>query len=372
MMQSSVWYDTVSDKNISKRVIKMNLQNIMNDIQSGLTGDPRRDAQYLYDQVEQYKNSEYAEDVARGCAEILRQMMPEKERKMMDMLLRQDTEINEAMNKAQAQMNQGHMTDARKTLADEIKKVEHDKLYQDTTDQEFRSFDDPFEQVIYMYRSNTKRQIERADEAVGRLYFLNGYLLSENAEMGAARASFNKALRYNPVSSTIGLQIADTYKQEGKLNKFADATMEVLHNAFSSKAIAQCMRNFGYFFSEREDWQPALAFNLLSLTFDEKNQEAENEIDYIHGQAKAAGVDLHPPIPDDFKEYEGRYGFMTHADPDVIGIAWSTGKHNYEEGDLRTAKYFLNIVYELTKDEETKGMLDQIEKAESEGNGTKA
>lgn len=344
----------------------MNLQNIMNQIESGLTGDPQRDARYLYDQVEQYKNTEYAGDVARGCAEILRQMMPENERRKMDMLLRQDTEINDAMNKAQAQMNQGHMNDARKILADEIKKVEQDKLYQDDTEAEFRSFEDPFEQVIYLYRSKTKRRIERADEAVGRLYFLNGYLLSENAEMGAARSSYRKALHYNPVSSTIGLQIADTYKQEGKLNRFANATMDVLHNAFTTKSIAQCMRNLGYFFSEKEEWQAALAFNCLSLTFEEESEEAKHEIDYISSQAEAAGIELHEPRPEDFKEYEGRYGFLTHADPDVIGIAWSTGKHNYEEGDLRTAKYFLNIVYELTRDEETKAMLDEIEKREKE------
>lgn len=340
----------------------MNLENIMNQIQSGLIGDPQRDAQYLYDQVEQYKNTEYAEDVARGCAEILRRMLPEKEQRTLDLLLRQDTEINEAMNKAQVQMNQGHMTDARKILAGAIKKVEQYKLYEDTTQEEFRSFDDPFEQVIYMYRSKTHRRIERADEAVGRLYFLNGLLLSENAEMGAARASYKKALHYNPVSSSIGLQIADTYKQEGKLNRFAGATMNVLHNAFTSKTIAKCMRNLGYFFSEKELWQEALAFNLLSLTFEEKSKEAEDEIDYIRGQAKASGVELHEPLPEEFQDYERRYGFLTHPDPDVIGIAWSTGKHNFENGEDRTAGYFLKIVYELTGDEETKQMLDAIEK----------
>lgn len=334
----------------------------MNQIQSGLTGDPKHDARYLYDQVEQYKNTEYAEDVARGCAELLRQMLPDKERKTLDMLLRQDTEINEAMNKAQMQMNQGHMTDARKILADGIRKVEQYRLYEDTTSEEFRSFEDPFEQVIYMYRTKTKRRIERADEAVSRIYFLNGYLLSQNAEMGAARASFKKAQHYNPVSSAIGLQIADTYKQEGKLNRFASATMEVLHNAFTTKTVAKCMRNLGYYFSENNLWQEAFAFNLLSLTFEEDSKEAENEIDYIRGQAKAAGIDLHEPLPEDFQKYEKKYGFLTHADPDVIGIAWSVGKHNYEEGDLRTAKYFLGIVYSLTRDEETKKMLDDIEK----------
>lgn len=338
----------------------MNLENIMKQITSGLTGDAQRDARYLYDQVEQYKNTEYADDVARGCAEILREMIPDDQRKVLDQLMRQDTEINEAMNKAQEQMNKGFMTKAREILSNEIRQVERDNLYEDNTEEEFRAFDEPFEQVMYRYRSKTKRHIVNADDSVEKLYFLYGLLLSQNAEMGAARKAFQKALHYNPVSSTVGLQIAETYKQEGKLNKFINSTLNVLQNAFQTKVIGQCMQNFSYYFAENEKWQEAFAYLLLSLTFEEESQSAKDELNYIQEQAQSAGIELHEPTPEDFQHYEQRYGFLTHADPDVVGIAWATGKHNFDEGSKPTAKYFLQIVYDLTKDEETKELLAQI------------
>ncbi len=338
----------------------MNARTIMAKIESGLTGDRDRDAHYLYRMVEQYQDSEYAEEIARGCADLLRQMIPEEGQKTLDLLMKMDQEVNEALMDAQKQMSVGHMKEARQILDAAVKKVESYKLYQDTTGEEYRTFEEPFEQALYLYRSGTKRRIQRADESLQRLYFLYGYLLAEHAEMGKARAMLKKAQHFNPVSASIGLQIADTYKQEGKLNRFAKETMGVFRNAFKEETIAACLRNLAYFFAEKGFWQESYDFNLLSLTFDENDEETMHELDYVSNSAREEGLDLHQPKPEDFAGYEKRYGFLTHADPDVIGIAWSTGKHDFEEGNARSAAYFLTIVYSLTHDEEAKAMLDRL------------
>lgn len=50
---------------------------IMDDITSKLTGDPKKDIPYLNQQSELYKDHEYAKEILRACGRLIYEVMPE-------------------------------------------------------------------------------------------------------------------------------------------------------------------------------------------------------------------------------------------------------------------------------------------------------
>lgn len=52
-------------------------EEIMKEITSGLTGDPKQDMSYLQEQMEKYKDHEYGKEIIRACGRLLYKAMPD-------------------------------------------------------------------------------------------------------------------------------------------------------------------------------------------------------------------------------------------------------------------------------------------------------
>jgi hypothetical protein len=84
---------------------------------------------------------------------------------------------------------------------------------------------------------------------------------------------------------------------------------------------------------------------------------AQSELYYI--QSKVGGE---PILPSDeqLEEYAIRYEFPLGASQDVLGLAYAYGKHSLDAKAYDGARYFLDIVYGLTSDEDVRELLNQI------------
>jgi tetratricopeptide (TPR) repeat protein len=333
---------------------------IISNIRRGLTGDDTHDARYLYEAAEAYKDHPEGGEIAAACGTMLMDMIPEDRRADLDRMFRRQQGIDEAIVRAQQEIKRGMLHKAEQILFEAVKSAGRARMYTDNTKEEYRSFTEPYEQILYVYRTQTKRRIKNADNALLRLYFLYGSVLLEEGKMGASRASFKKARNLNPVSTPAALRIAESYRMEGKLMKMAAAAKEAHKNAYKAADVAAAMRYFAYFFSEKEKWQEALTYLLLSLTFDKDNQEAKEEIAYVRRSAREGGLVLQEPSEEVIAQIEETTGFPVHPDLDVVGIAWNAGTENYSRGDFEKAEYFLTIVYDLTGDQESLHMLKKI------------
>ena len=63
---------------------------------------------------------------------------------------------------------------------------------------------------------------------------------------------------------------------------------------------------------------------------------------------------------DELKKIAEKYGFPVGADPDVLGLSYSYGKHFAEAGQYAGARYCWEITYGLTDDEEIKKMIESL------------
>ena len=62
----------------------MDLEKILKEITSGLTGDNTKDMQYLKEQSEKYKEHEYAKEILRACGRLMYELIPSDKKKELE------------------------------------------------------------------------------------------------------------------------------------------------------------------------------------------------------------------------------------------------------------------------------------------------
>ena len=148
----------------------------------------------------------------------------------------------------------------------------------------------------------------------------------------------------------------ETYKMEGNLEEVWKKTIEAFSIAFRPAHVARCYRNLGYYFVEKKKYSEAISAYMLSLRYEKDSKQVQSELYYIN---QVSGGVKEPSI-EEIKMYAEKYGFPVKANDDIIGLAYTYGKHFSDDGKGKVAKYFFNIVYDLTNDHSIKELIDSI------------
>lgn len=231
--------------------------------------------------------------------------------------------------------------------------------YQDDQVSAYHAFDEPFEEVLYRYRSEPTKTLRQADIPYAEIYMLYGSLLVELKRFPEAQEALKKGLRWNPMCFDIMSEYAETYKIAGDLDQFFALTLEAFKIAFHSADVARCYRNLGYYFVEKEKYSEAVGCYLMSMGFDRESPQAQSELYYI--STKTDGK-IKEPTLDEMKKYAKKYSFPIGPDDDVLGVALAYGKLFLQQEDPQKSRYFLNIAYDLTDDEALKEIIDSLPK----------
>ena len=82
-----------------------------------------------------------------------------------------------------------------------------------------------------------------------------------------------------------------------------------------------------------------------------------NIIYYIQSKAQKG---FKEPTMDELREYGEKYNFPIGVSDDILGIAFSYGKHFADDGEKEGAIYCFEIFYELTDDEKIKDLIETL------------
>ncbi len=332
--------------------------SIMREITAGFSADSKKDIAYLQEQMEKYKNHEMGQEIIRACGRLMYELLPDDKKEELCRLINNESSGTEAtLEEVRFNIYKKNYDKALKIMEALVKKIEDMNAFQDDQVSEYHVFDEFFEEVLYQYRNKPKKDVRRAQVPYTEVYLLYGSLLVELQRIQDARVSLEKGLKWNPVSFRIMSEYMEIFKMTGDLDKFYALTLDAFKIAFHAADVGRCYRNLGYYFVEKELYSEAVAVYLLSTQYDQEAKQVQSELYYIN--EKTGGKIAEPSI-NDTKAYAEKYGFPMGADGDVLGLAFSYGKHFMEQNEANAARYFLNIVYELTDDEEIKKLIDQI------------
>ena len=331
---------------------------IIKEINAGLTGDYEKDMKYLDEKSHEYKDHEMGKEILRACGRLMYEIMPEEKKQALNKAIEKDRNGDRAViDEIRFNIYKKEYDKALKMLEDYEKKIVALGLYEDDKVSEYFQFDEFMQEIIYKYRNKPEKAI-RAAQSIPycEVYMLYGGLLVELKRLEEARTMLKKGLRWNPLNFDMTMEYIETFKMEGNIDKAFELTIDAFKIAIHPAQLARCYRNLGFIFVEKKLYSEATACYIMSDQFEKDAKQTQSELYYIQ---HVTGKTFNPSMKD-FEAYSKKYGFPIGADDDIVGLAYNYGKHFLKEGEFEGAKYCLGIAYELTEDESIKKILAEI------------
>ena len=331
---------------------------IMREIESGLSGDPREDYEYLMNMADVYREHSRAKDIHRAVGRLIYSLVPaEGQAKFADVLEKERKKFLDRLDNIRFRMFREQYEEALKE-AEELIALAESGLYADDDTGTYFTFDEAFEEVLYTVIHQPVKEVRRAAVPMSRIYGTYGILLVELGRITEAQEALKKGLRWNPCDMEIRTEYAETLKMQGNEEEYLDCVLENMKYCFRPKHLARAYLDLGYCFIEKNMYSEATFLYYLSMRYEPESKQAAAELYYIE---QKADTEIHALRTDEIKALAETYEFTIGPDPRIVSTAYHLGKHcldNHEPG----AEYYLRIVYDLTKDEETGKLLEGIVK----------
>jgi len=97
--------------------------------------------------------------------------------------------------------------------------------------------------------------------------------------------------------------------------------------------------------------------NYLSMSFDKEDKVAYYELVYISNKT---GLEIKPPDSHSIKKILEDNDIQFGANILILSIVYSIGQEAQKNNQNEIAKFYYNIVFDLTKDNEIKKVMDNL------------
>ncbi len=225
------------------------------------------------------------------------------------------------------------------------------------------SFGHILETYYYSYFKKDESKLEYAQFNVTGYYRLYGFCLMHKEDYEGAVEAYQCALKWNPVDIDTMFQLGELYKKKGDLDNCKKITFEAYHYCCTRATMARFYRNLGFYYLESYKPETAAAlYTYSNIYYSTKN--AENELKFIE---KATNKPLKEFTLPELQQILKDNNIPAGPDSDTIGITFRVGQLELKAGNTEAAKDCFIMVYDLTQDEEVKGILDSITTTEEGG-----
>lgn len=343
----------------------MELEQILQEISAKLTGDNKSDIAYLFQAVEKYRDHQLGTEIIREIRRMIFERLPEKEQEEWSELLQQDIKKSfySKFDEVKEKVRNGEYETALsiiEPITKDLEKMISLGLCQDDSVSEYRHFSSLFEEVLYKELYHPTRTIRGVFLPIGTAFSICGSVLIDLNRAESARLALGKARQWEPMNVSLAFEYAETYKQQGNMEKFLQTTRKVYEIIYKKTDLARFYRNIGYYFIEKKLWVEAMGVFILSLNFDAKSTAASGEMAYIE---EKAGKKIEWPKIEEIKEICQKYDIPFGPNTNVAALAYRYGKALFDEKMSDYAKYFLEIAYSMVPAPEIKKMLDSLGEA---------
>ena len=332
-------------------------EEIMHIITAGLTGDQKTDIKYLHSKMEEFKDHKYGKEIVRACGRLMAKLLPEEALEELNKVMNNnDLGIDATLEEVQFNQYKKNFDKAISLIEPLIKKIEEIGFFKDDAVSEYHSFDNFFEEILYKYYNEPKKDVRHAQMPLATVYTQYGSLLIDVGRWEDARNALQEALHWNPASAEIIFEYSETYKHTGELDLYFKFARDAFKYCYTPETLARAYRNLGWYFIEKELYEDALVAYFLSVQYAD-DPHVQSELYYI---SQATGKEFEQPDLESVKACAKKYGFPVGPHHDVLSVAYSLGKQAFDDNQKDAAKFFLSIFYGLMQDEDVKKMLDSL------------
>jgi tetratricopeptide (TPR) repeat protein len=336
----------------------MTFDEIMTKITLGLKNNAKEDIKYLMDQMDEYKDNEYSKEIQRAIGRIIFEICPDDMKSEFEKIWNNNNlGIEKTLEETDFQMYRGNFGKALQIIESLITNIEERNWYQDDEKSEYHCFNNILEEILYKKLFKPSKDLRQIPENYTEAYFRYGVILFELENFKKSKEVLEKANKYNPINVKILFELSEIYKMNKNWEEYKNVNDKCLEYSYSSKDIARCYRNYGYYFIEQNDFDMAINLFYLSLDFDQESKIAQSELLFI---SEKTGKKIQQPKNDKIIKLLKNKNIQIGANNLVISIAHYIGKEALKNKNLQMSKYFIEIVYDLTKDEDFKKTIEDL------------
>ena len=331
-------------------------EEIINEIKVNLGENKELNKKYLSSQMEKYVDHPYNKEIIREISRMMWDCLTEEEQMEFAEISEKESPIMDILNDVSQDIEIGEYKIALEKLDKFIKN--YPALFEDDKVSEYHFFTNPLEELLF-YKYIGAEKIVRYipdNKPVLDLYYIYGFLLLETNQYDKAEEYLKKAIKINPVSSRIILELCEIYKLHTyNYNKYFMYATDALKYAYMPQDIARSYRSLGYYYIEENQFETAFALFRYSMEY-ELNPMAYSEINYIQNKDKSIDLSL-----DESMEIIKNKNIQLGVNPFILETL-DEFINEYEENKLYgQTLYFLELKYNLTNDEK---LIEEIEKIE--------
>ena len=329
-------------------------EEIIKEIKANLGENRDLNRQYLSSQIEVYKDHPYNKEIIKEISRMMWDCLSEDEKQEFIEISERENPIMDILNDIYYDIENGNYETPLEELNAFMETFP--EMFEDDKVSEYHYFTNPLEDLIFRKYIGAEKELRYIpdNQPLLDLYYVYGFLLLENQEYDKAEEYLKKAIRINPVSARIILELTEIYKVHTyTYNEYFIRTCDALKYSYYPQDIARCYRNLGYYYIEENQMRTALALYIYSMEF-EASPLAYTEIKYI--QSKNDNMEL--TLNECIKIIESK-NIQLGVNPFIIETLNELIKE-YEKNKLyNQALYFMELQFDLTHDVETLELMNE-------------
>ncbi|MBR7051346.1 MAG: hypothetical protein IKI27_07825 [Methanobrevibacter sp.] len=329
-------------------------EEIIKEIKANLGENRDLNRQYLSSQIEVYKDHPYNKEIIKEISRLMWDCLSEDEKQEFIEISERENPIMDILNDIYYDIENGNYETPREELNAFMETFP--EMFEDDKVSEYHYFTNPLEDLIFRKYIGAEKELRYIpdNQPLLDLYYVYGFLLLENQEYDKAEEYLKKAIRINPVSARIILELTEIYKVHTyTYNEYFIRTCDALKYSYYPQDIARCYRNLGYYYIEENQMRTALALYIYSMEF-EASPLAYTEIKYIQSKNDNMELTLNECI-----EIIESKNIQLGVNPFIIETLNELIKE-YEKNKLyNQALYFMELQFDLTHDVETLELMNE-------------
>lgn len=329
---------------------------IIKEIKSNLGENQELNKKYLSSQIEKYVDHPQNKEIIREISRMMWDCLSEDEQMEFAEISEKENPIMDILNEITPDIELGEYESALEKLDRFMENFY--PMFEDDNVSEYHFFTNPLEEIIFNNYIGAKKVLRYIpdNKPLLDLYYIYGFLLLETKQYDKSEEYLKKAIKINPVSSRIILELCEIYKVHTyNYNKYYMFATDALKYAYLIQDIARSYRSLGYYYIEENQFETAYALFRYSMEY-EMNPMAYSEIAYIQNKNKNIDYSL-----DECIEILKNKNIQLGVNPFILKTLDNLIKE-YEENKLYSQElYFLNIKYNLTNDENIIGKIEKIQ-----------
>lgn len=321
-------------------------EEIINEIKSNLGENKDLNKKYLSSQMDVYKNHPNNKEILNEISSMMWDCLSEFEKEEYNQIIENKTQLRDILNEVAYEIENGKSKVALEKLDKFINKYQ--SPFENDDDAEYHFFTNTLEELIFMRYIGSKNEIKYipTNQPVLDLYYIYGFLLLEDKQFEKSEKYLKKAIKINPVSSRVILELSEIYKiHTYTYNKYYMFVSDALKYAYYPQDIARCYRQLGFYYIEENQMEIALALFIYSMEY-ELSPQAYSEINYIQSKNSELKLKL-----DECINIIKNKNIQLGVNPFVLDTLYELADE-YEKNRLYSQSiYYYEIIYDLTNDE---------------------